>query len=226
MPVSGLLRCVTLFEDLRDDELVALARRLNRRVFARGAFVFEKGALAQYLYVIEAGEVRLFAVSEAGREMTLEIYGPGECFGESALLDGSVRSAAAVARLTTVAYALERDEFLSCLERNPAVARRVMAQLVHRLDHATVYAENLAFLDVAQRVATALVELSERHARANEARVLDLHLTQSELATWCMASREMVNRVLRGYRDRGLIDIAGHTILILDPAGLKRETGG
>lgn len=223
MSVADLLRRVSLFADLSDGELAALAGCLGRRVFARDMILFHKGSPAQNLYLIESGFVRIFALNDAGREITLDIYGPDECFGETAFLDGNLRTAGAIALEKTVTYTLGRNDFLRCLELHPQVARRVMALLAHRLEHAILYSENLAFLDVAGRVAAMLLDLAARSGSDGDRIELDLHLTQSELASWCVASREMVNKVLNAYRDQGLIALTGHTIVILDRAGLKRK---
>jgi CRP/FNR family transcriptional regulator, cyclic AMP receptor protein len=222
--VADLLHRVSLFADLHEDELAALDSCLGSRVFAKDMILFHKGSPAQSLYLIESGAVRIFALSDTGHEITLDVYGPGECFGETALLDDNLRSTGAMALERTVVHTLRRDDFLRCLELHPQVARRVMELLAHRLEHATAYAENLVFLDVAGRVAVALLELATRHVVDRGSIQLDLHLTQAELASWVCASREMVNRVLVAYRDQGLITMAGHTIAVLDLAGLKRQT--
>jgi CRP/FNR family cyclic AMP-dependent transcriptional regulator len=223
MSVVELLRRVSLFADLRDEELNALSRCLGKRTFAKDMILFHKGSPAQNLYVIESGEVRIFALSGSGREITLEVYGPGECFGETALLDGNLRTTGAMALEKTVTYTLDRNDFFRCLELHPQVARRVMELLAHRLEHANAYAENLAFLNVAGRVAAVLLELAARQWAANGSIESNLHLTQAELASWVCASREMVNKVLHTYQDQGLILLTGHTIVILDLAGLKRK---
>lgn len=223
MTVAGMLRRVALFADLAEGELAALAGCLGRRVFGRDMILYHKGSPAQSLYLIESGSVRIFALSETGREITLGFYGPGECFGERALLDGSLRATGAMALEETVAYTLQRDEFLRCLECHPQVARRVLAQLAHRVQQATAYAEKLAFLDVAGRVAAVLVALAAPGVSEGGRGQLDLRLTQGELASWCAASREMVNRVLRVFRDRGLIEMEGHVITIRDLAALRRK---
>jgi CRP/FNR family cyclic AMP-dependent transcriptional regulator len=225
MSVTDLLRRVSLFADLHEDELAELADCLDRRVFARNMILFLKGSPAQCLYLIESGAVRIFAFSEPGQEITLDVYGPGECFGETALLDGNLRSTGAMALEKTVTYTLRRDDFLRCLEQHPKMARRVMLLLAHRLEHATAYTEKLAFLDVAGRVAAVLLELTTRCGMEGGGTAIDLHLTQAELASWACASREMVNKVLHAYRDQGLLEVEGHAITILDFGGLKRKIG-
>lgn len=223
MSVVDLLRQVPIFADLRAEELNALAACLGKRTFARGMMLYQKGSLAQGLYLIESGEVRIFAVSETGHEITLEVHGPGECFGERALLDGNLRTTGAMALERTVTYTLDRDDFLRCLERYPQVTRRVMTLLAHRLAHVTSYAENLAFLDVAGRTAAVLLELAARQGVTHGSVEINLHLTQADLATWVCATREMVNKVLHVYREQGLIAIEGHSIAVLDLDGLKRK---
>ena len=109
-----VLHRVSLFADLHDEELQALAACLGERTFARDMVLFHKGSPSQALYLIESGKVRAFALSDGGQEITLEVYGPGECFGETALLDGQMRSAGATTLEPTVTYILERDEFLFC----------------------------------------------------------------------------------------------------------------
>lgn len=225
MSVVNLLRRVSLFADLRGEELNALSRCLGKRTFASDMILYHKGNPAQNLYIIESGEVRIYALSDSGHEITLEVYGPGECFGETALLDGNLRTTGAMALEKTVTYTLDRDDFLQCLDRHPQVARRVMALLAHRLEHAMTYAENLAFLDVAGRVAAVLLELAARYEVEHGSIEIDLHLTQGEMASWCAASREMVNKVLAAYREQGLIKMERQAIVIIDLAGLKRKTG-
>jgi CRP-like cAMP-binding protein len=223
MSAADLLRRVCLFADLRDDELAALADCLGRRVFAPHRILFDKGSPSQALYLIESGRVRAFSLSDGGQEITFDIYGPGECFGEAALLDGQMRCSGAMTLEPTVTYTLQRDDFLRCLDEHPKVARRALTLLADRLSHLTAFTEHLAFLDVPGRVAAVLLELAAC-CGANERPIeIDLHLTQSELAAWCVASRVMINKVVGAFRDEGLIRLGGQAITILDLDGLRRK---
>jgi CRP/FNR family transcriptional regulator/CRP/FNR family cyclic AMP-dependent transcriptional regulator len=226
MSAIDVLNRVPLFADLQDEELREVAARLGKRAFAEDMILFHKGSPSQALYLIESGSVRAFALGDAGQEMTLDIYGPGECFGETALVDGQMRSAGAITLEATVIYTLPRDDFLRCLERHPAVARRALALLADRLNRLTAFAEHLAFLDVTGRMATVLLELAEHHGVDAGHSEIGLHLTQAELASCCVASRVMVNKVLGLFRDAGLIRVEGQAITILDAEGLRRKLPG
>ena len=82
----------------------------------------------------------------------------------------------------------------------------------------------LAFLDVDGRVASRLLELARAHGvSTDEGTCITLPLTQSELASLVGATRERVNKVLRSFRDQGLIRLEGYTITLLDERGLKRR---
>jgi CRP-like cAMP-binding protein len=223
MSAIDVLYRVPLFADLHDEELRELAAHLGKRAFAEDMILFHKGSPSQALYLIESGRVRAFVLSDEGQEMTLDIYGPGECFGETALVDGQMRCAGAMTLEPTVTYTLPRDDFLRCLERRPAVARRALTLLADRLNRLTAFAEHLAFLDVPGRMAVVLLELAEHHGVDENQGEICLRLTQAELASCCAASRVMVNKVLGIFRDEGLIKLEGQAITILDADGLRRR---
>jgi CRP/FNR family transcriptional regulator len=167
----------------------------------------------------------MFILSHTGQEITLDVYGAGDCFGIVSLLDGKPRSASAVALERTVTYTLQRDEFLRCAQRFPVLTQHIVCLLTERLRHLTAYTESLAFLNVPGRLAAALLDLAERYGarRDNDTIEIDLHMTQTELATWVGATRETVNKVLHLFRDQGWIRIDGQTITILDLNGVRHR---
>jgi len=218
-----LLRNVPFFASLSDQELEVLAESLGKRTFGKGMIIFHKGSPGQTMYIIESGKVRIFILSESGQEISVNIYGPGDVFGELALLDGLPRSAGAVAMEKTVTFNLHRDDFLRHLEVCPRMARSIMEVLSTRVRYTTDYAESLAFLDVYGRVAAKLLELADRYGVQQEGIEIELRLTQAELASWVGTSRESVNKVLGTFRDYGLIEVEGQRITILDQQGLRRR---
>ena len=221
MNKAEFLRSVPLFAGLPDGELEALGRSLGKRTFGKGMIIFHSGSPGQTLYIIESGLVRIFSLSESGQELTVNLYGPGELFGEMAVLDGRARSAGALCMERTVTHTLHRDIFVRCLKRNPALAYGIIELLSARLRYTTYHLESLAFLDVYGRVASKLLELVDRFGSQGQTPSLDLRLTQSELASWLAASRESVNKVLSQFRDQGLIAVDGQEITILDRDGLE-----
>ena len=222
----AMLRKVPLFAGLSDQELEVLAGSLGKRTFGKGMIIFHKGNPGQTLYIIESGKVRIFIISESGQEISVNIYGPGDVFGELALLDGLPRSAGAVAVEKAVTLTLHRDDFLRHLEAYPRMAKSIMEVLSTRLRYTTTYAESLSFLDVYGRVAAKLLELADRYGVQKDGEdgiEINLRLTQAELASWVAATRESVNKVLGTFRDHGLIQVEGQRITVLNRQGLEKR---
>jgi len=220
---ESLLRNVPFFVSLDEEELRVLDAGLTRRAFGRGVIIFHKDSPGEILYIIESGKVRTFCLSDWGREMSLDLYGPGEVFGELSLLDGLPRSTGAIAIENVVTYTLGRAALLHCMQFYPRIGIGIIEILAARLRYATNYAEHLAFLDVHGRVAARLLDLAERYGVQKEGVEIQLRLTQSDLGSWVGATRERVNRVLSSFRDRGLVRLEGHTITVLDPAELRKH---
>ncbi len=216
-----------LFAGMSDDILEAIAAKLRQHTFAKGMILFHKGSAGQRLYLIESGQVRIFVLSDGGHEVTLNIHGAGESFGELALLDGGPRSAGAVALETLVVYTLGRVDFLELVEAHPRLARHALDLVSERLRRLTDHVESLTFLDITGRVAACLLDLAAHHGQPGEhGVVLQVHLTQAELASCIAATRESVNKVLGAFRDEGLIRQEGNVLTILDAAGLQRKMNG
>jgi len=215
--VDVLLSQAALFQSVPVETRRSIADRCVRRVFPKGTALFHKDSADRTLYLIASGRVRIYLPGEGGREVTLNLCGPGEAIGELALLDGQPRSASAQALDDVVAYALRHEDFVRLLDTSP-LADAVIRMLAARLRHATDDTESLALLDVFGRLARRLLELAERYGRGEE-----IDLSQTDLASLVGATRETVNRALAAFRQQGLIDVRGHRIAILEPELLRRR---
>lgn len=208
MSLSGaeVLANVPLFGGLPAEELQRLASLLRPHQYARGEMLFLAGDQGTSLCLIAAGRIRIQLTGPDGREVTINVYGPGEIVGEMALLDGEPRSADAIAQDPTHVYWLHRDDFVTFLQRYPHAAMTMMAGLSRRLRHTTRVVENTTLRDVPARLAQVILELAELHGRQMpEGICIDLRLTQSDLAARIGASRETVNRVIRSFEAQGLL---------------------
>ena len=217
------LREIALFDGLTDAELGTLADCLGKRAFGKGVYIFHKDSPGHVLYLLESGQIRLFVISDAGQEISTNVLGPGEVFGELAALDGRPRATGAIALEGTAALTLQREDLFRVLQSCPRLARNLMELLTTRLRYATRSIEDLAFLDVNSRVAARLLDLASRCGVQRGGTEIELSLTQSELATWVAASRESVNKVLASFRARGLVALDGTRITILDRRRLEQQ---
>lgn len=220
----SVLARVGLFTDLSAQELDQLAASLRRRRYVEGQIVFAQGDPGTSLYVVEEGSVRISRTSPEGKEFVLAVLGPGEFFGELALLDGEPRSADAVAQEGCQLLLLPREDFIHFIESRPRVALSLLAVVSRRLRHADQLVEDALFLDVPARLAKLLLELAETQGRPVEAGpVIASRLTQSELAARVGATRESVNKWLGFYERQGLIRSDRGLITIVRPEELRKR---
>ncbi len=222
LATSQRLRTYTLFANLSPDTLNVIAARLSKRVFGKGVYIYHRGSPGHVLYFVESGQVRGFITSEAGREVTLAFYNPGDMFGLSGALDDHPRLTTAIAVEPTTVLMLQRDDLTQFSASQPQLAQNLLAEMALSLRNITDYTYALAFLDLTGRVATVLLQIDSHNAEGK----VPMNLTQTDLANWVAASRGRVNRVLKDLRELGLIQIDEQKVIIRDRAGLERLVQG
>jgi CRP/FNR family transcriptional regulator, cyclic AMP receptor protein len=215
---------ITIFRGLREDEFAALWDRLRRRRFRKGATVFLHGDPGDDLYVVEAGSVKICMTTPDGKEITLAILGPGEIFGELALMDGAPRSSNAVTMEDCQLLLLERSRFIAFVDEHPSVARSIIEVLSRRLRDNNELVQDAAFFDVAGRLARVILRLADSvGSDEGGAIMISRRLTQNDLAGMIGTTRESVNKWLTFYERQGLIDRNGGLMRVLDAEGLRNR---
>ena len=226
--VQLLLRC-PLFVSAEPDDLQDVVRHLRRRRFRRGEVIFHEGDPGDSLHVVAGGAVKIVLSSEEGDEAIIATLHPGDFFGELSLLDGSPRSATAVAVEATETLSLPRETFLEELGRNPGLRDCLLRSVAGELRRLTGHVEELHFMDLSGRLASRLVRLAAEADppphRSDEGKLeatLEWPFTQSDLAAMIGATRQSVNRLLVDLVDRGLVRIERETLVIPDLERLEQ----
>ncbi len=215
---------VPLFSTLDEREQSELFARLRRRRYRKGEMVFLRGDPGRDLFLIESGSVKVSLTTADGKELTLALLGPGEFFGELALLDGEPRSSDAVVMEPSQCLLLERDDFLQFMEQHPRVAHRVMEVLSRRLRDNNQLVQDAAFYDIAARLARVILRLAESVGQPDgDGVIISRRLTQNELAGMIGTTRESVNKWLMEYERQGLIERRNGLIRVLKPDALQRR---
>lgn len=219
----SFLASLSLFEGLSREELSQIADNLQRRSFAEGVTLFHQDMPGIMLYMIQEGFIRVFSIGRTGQELTFEIFGPGDIFGELSLLDDHHHSATAVTLSHSIVWLLPKSSLEDCLNRLPGVARAMNRILAKRVRSRAKHTESLTFLDVLGRLANVMLDLAEKHGRhVGGAIEIQVPLTQVDLANMVSATREGVNRAVKTLRDQGLVNIDGTQLTVLSPRGLQR----
>ena len=211
MEAMESLRNIPLFDGLDSDTLTELEKLVIRRKFARNAILFSKGDEGNTIYFIAAGRVKAVINDHNGREIVLNQFGPGEFFGEFALLDGKPRSATMVTKEAVEAIVIRRDDFQRLVLSQPDVMLELMQTLLKKLREATDKIESLTFYNVYERINQLLKNLASPDEGGL---VICEKLTHKDIANMVGASREMVSKIMKQLMDGGYIDVENRCLRI------------
>ena len=198
-------------EAIADPLVRELAQRGQLRSIARNTVFIHEGDQGDSLFVILAGRVKVFVADAEGREMVLDIHGPGDYVGEMAL-DGRPRAASVMAMEPTVCSVLTRDALRAAIAANPDVAMNLIGTLIERVRTATENVRSLALMDVYGRVARLLLSLAVEQPGGKA--VVPEKLTQQDIADRVGASRDMISRIFKDLTTGGYVTVVDRQITI------------
>ena len=210
-----------LLADVPSDELQQLLTIARRRPFGRGEVVFHEGDPADSLHLIVSGRFAARIRTPVGDTTLLAIHGPGDAFGELALVTPpSNRSATVVALEAAETRSVFRDDFEALRKRHPSVDRVLVSLLAERVRDMNERLLEAHYVDADTRVRRHLHRLARAYERDGAAVI---PLTQEEIAEIAGTSRATVNRVLRDEERRGVIELKRGRTIVTDPDQLVRR---
>ncbi len=209
-----------LFKHLPDSAIDKLTAISQRKSFPKNKVIFLQGDEGDAFYGVISGQVRISAATEDGQEVHLKMFESGDSFGEIAILDGQPRTAGATAVSPTNVIVIERKAFLNLLETEPKLAISLLKLLCEKLRWTSEQVEDAAFLEVPERLAKRLLDLSQRHG-TKTSQGIELSISQGELATYLSISRQIVNQHLQAWRSHDWVDLSRGKILVKDIAALS-----
>ncbi len=211
--IDTMLAHVPLFSGLSGAEIQLVLNHSTKKTAAKNTIIISEGDQSASLYVIIVGKVKVFLQDGDGKEVVLNYQGPGEYFGELALLDNAPRSASVMAVQKSTFLVVSKQEFKQMLSSHPDVAFALIKGLVVRLRLLTENVKDLALTDVYGRVVKLLSGLAQLQAGKM---VIANGPTQQDIANRVGASREMVGRILRELTTGGYLRMEGKNITIND----------
>jgi CRP/FNR family transcriptional regulator, cyclic AMP receptor protein len=223
-----LLAASSLFGGMDRTALEALNAQALERTYRRNQYVFREGDPGQWLFVVAEGLIKIELDSSAGDEVVLTTIARPGTFGELALLDGGPRSASAEAVEDSRLLAISRGVILDMLASAPPIADALLRALGSQLRHLTERTADATFLDMSARVAKLLLALARvpGTGEVDRPHAIQPMLTQTELAQMVGGSRQSVNRILAAFESRGLVQVHGRQIVLLDPVRLRERARG
>lgn len=211
---AWLDRCL-VFQALDESTRQELIAYAHRHRHAPGDVIFTIGTPGQSMMVVASGIVRLSMPMRSGREIVLADLSAGEIFGELSLIDGCARSATATTVTSCEIVVLHRSNVLPILEQRADISHRLLELVCARLRRADERMADIGFSDLPARLAKLLL------ARSQTSKVpYRLRISQAELAAMIGSARENVNRHLRDWQRRGMVEIGKGWIQVIHPEGL------
>ncbi|MEZ7912935.1 MAG: Crp/Fnr family transcriptional regulator [Propionivibrio sp.] len=221
--IPALLAQVPLFNSLGDDELARLARGTRELTAARGEILFHKGDAPSGFYLVLDGQVKLALTSARGNEKVVDVIGSGQTFGEAVMFMDATHVVFAQALVETRLLLISRTVLLGELEKDPQLARKMLAALSMRLHHLIADVEAYSLHSGRQRIIGYLLREHDDTGEAAESNELAVRLPTSKgvVASRLNLTQEHFSRILHEFSDSGLIIVEGRTIRIPDVARLR-----
>ncbi len=221
-----LLARTEIFGQLDDAALDLLADKAIERRFRKGTPIFHQGDPGNSVFVLVEGLVKVMVTSEKGDEMVLVTLESPATFGELAVIDGLDRSATVEAIEACRVLVLGRDVLMSLVQDHPALAEGLLRSLGGLIRRLTDQAADFVFLDLHGRVAKLLLQFADtRGEKTDDGILLDLHLTQGDIARMVGGSRQSVNQIIRSFENRGYLDVQRKVVILKNLDLLARRAG-
>lgn len=217
------LKQVALFAELEGTEVRRLCEHFDTELVEAGERIYQFGDLAERVYVLKSGRVKITRASDDGKDFILYFISPGEIFGELAITGRERRTGTATVIDDAFVCAVDREHFEAFMLRHPEVSLDVSRVIGRRKDSTERRILDMISKDVRTRLAHTLAELAQDFGILEKRRArIDLPLTQSDLAQLVGSTRETTSTVFNEFRRQGLVDSEGKTVWVLDTEALDR----
>jgi CRP/FNR family transcriptional regulator len=216
-----LLSRVPLFSELSREELERISSVAVPRSFPSGVRVFHEGDHSDACYLVRSGDLRVTREHSDGRAIALATLGPGDIFGELAMLDGEARSASVETLAESELLALPAVDMRRLLANRPEISVKLIAALTRRLRETNERVARQSFQTVPSRVAGVLTQLIAEETSSEGRLGVTIRMNQADLAQLAGTSRESVSRFLATLERAGVVRVGRGRVTVLEPRRLR-----
>ena len=221
--VEELLRSSTLYRNLSAEDQKRLAGVSLARAYEKGETIFSEGDAPDYLVTIARGRVKVTKTLPAGKEIILEIFGPGDPVGAVVAYEGKPYPASAVAIEHSECILVRRREFFALFERHPSFVRGFLTGMAQRIVELTRRIPEVAGGRVETRFAHLFLKLADRVGRPQAGgRFVPMALSRQELADLTGTTIETCIRIMSRWGKEGIIATERDGFLVRDQRALER----
>jgi CRP-like cAMP-binding protein len=215
---------IALFASLPERERTALEARCRHLTLPAQAYLYHEGQTGDAVYVLVSGRIGVWSGGERGEPTLLAILGPGEMFGEMAILsDERVRTAGAQALSRVEVIQIMRSDIESLRQRYPRISDVFIQALLRLVKRLTTQVAELSQLDSTTRLYRQLWRLGEVYEKRRAG--AELPISQQQLASMTGVGLRITNQVLNEARREGILDTGKRRIVVNDWAIVRRRAG-
>ncbi|RKD69673.1 CRP/FNR family transcriptional regulator [Sinobaca qinghaiensis] len=210
---------VPIFNHLQPFQLNEIMEKVHSSSYKKGELIFQEGRQSDTLYIVHTGKVKIYRLSEGGKEHLVSLLLPGDFTGEYALFNESTHQSFAQAVADTKVCKIQRHDFQAFLTKYPAISLNMLTEFSQRLNQSENQRAHFAVENVDTRLALYLVELAQSD---NYTDILELPMTRIDLASYLGTTAETISRRMADLETRGFIkQISSKRIKVLDYDGLS-----
>ncbi len=215
--LSEFLLYVPIFSDLPSEAVEKISNTGSRKFYKKDNVVLMEDDTGSALFVIIDGKVKVSRTSNDGKEVILTILNESDFFGEMAILDGLQRSATVTALEDSELFIIQRNDFLDLLKEYPEISIALLYELTKRLRAADMKIKALSLKDAEGKVATVILQIADDVGMIKKGVVeIEKLPLQQDLANMAGTSRETISRTLHTFAKKGMVELEGSKLRILD----------
>lgn len=220
-PTPEMLGQIESLAGLSSTTLAAISKAAQTRLLAANDVLYHHGEEAHAIYIVLSGGVRLMEHTDDGKDVGLKLYGAGDLFGLLAIGGVYAHPSRIEALLPTQMMCLHRNTARLVMLQHPDFALRVVDLLVEHIHVAHARVREMATERVERRLARTLLKYGQKFgARINGSILIDIPISQQDLANFIGATNESVNRILKQWDQQQIVALSRMRIEILDWAEL------
>lgn len=204
---------VPIFNHLTDIEMLEISKVAVRKKLKKGELLFHSDELSEHLFIVHKGLVKMYRITENGKEQIIRFVDEGDFIGELSLFSKSVTSSFAEAMEHTEICTIHQQDIHQLLLSYPTISIKILEEFTRRLHETESLIEKLNSQDVEKRVASYLIELIEN--QVVDKMIIQLPVRKGDLASYLGTSQETLSRRLSTLQNQGLIEMKGQRMIII-----------
>ena len=206
-------RCISIvpiFNHLEDEQMDEILNVVHSVTYKKGEFIYRQGESSDSLYIIHSGKVRIYRLSESGKEQVLRILNPGDFTGELALFKEGTHETYAEAMVDSSICLINRDDLQQFLMKYPSISLRILSEFSNRLEQTEKQTARFAMEKVETRIALFFADCMDKESKSN---AIELPMSRKDLASYLGTTPETLSRKITELEKDGYIKQRSNKII-------------